>query len=299
MLLSYATTASYGAVLGLIQDAVARRVGELVSGLGGASQPVVREAMMDLAPEAFGPAGELVSAAAATFYEEQRAVQGFRGSFDAQTIPLDPGALYPIVGAGTAPAMFEQGAAAMIGYMAGWLVSALSEHASDTIVGNAALDDRNTVYYQRVPSPGCCAFCGLLASRSAAYTSQKAAERVVGRGMPVGSTKGKRGGQARGIRPRGTRKLGDLYHDYCRCRGVPVLEGNSVQLQAKADGYYNAYATARDKVSAGQLWVPGERNADGAKVTKGHWIDATGSPRTNDEKTSQILAFMRADLGVK
>ena len=282
-----------------VQDAAEQRVTSLVAGLADQPQPVLQEALMDLAPEAFGPAGEFTSASAATFYEEARTIQGFRGSFVAETLPLPNSVLYPIIGAGTAPAMFEQGAAAMIGYMAGWLVSALSEHASDTIIGNAAADSRNTVYYQRVPSAGCCAFCGLLASRSAAYTSRAAAEGVVGRGMPVEKTKGKRGGQAKGIRPRGTRALGDKYHDHCRCRGVPVLEGNSVQLQAKADAYYDKYATARDKVSAGQLWVPGERNADGSKVTKGHWVDAEGKPRTNDEKQAQILAFMRAELGVK
>ena len=299
MLIPASLTQSYGFVLDRVRDMAVASAGQLIMSLADQPQPVFRQAMLDLAPEAFGPYGELVSASAATFYEEARAVQEFRGSFDAETLPLDTGRLYALVGAGTAPAMFEQGAAAMWSFIGGAIVSALSEHASDTIIGNAGLDDRNTVYYQRVPKAGCCAFCGMLASRSAAYTSKAAAESVVGRGVPVEKTRGRRGGQGKGIRPRGTRRLGDLYHDHCRCEGVPVKAGNSVQLQAQADDYYDKYRVAADKVGAGQLWIPAERNADGSRITKGHWIDAERNTRTNDQKQAQILAFMRAELGVK
>ena len=299
MLIPASLTQSYGFVLDRVRDMAVASAGQLIMSLADQPQSVFRQAMLDLAPDAFTPHAELVSASAATFYEEARAVQEFRGSFDAETLPLDTGRLYALVGAGTAPAMFEQGAAAMWSFIGGAIVSALSEHASDTIIGNAGLDDRNTVYYQRVPKAGCCAFCGMLASRSAAYTSKAAAESVVGRGVPVEKTRGRRGGQGKGIRPRGTRRLGDLYHDHCRCEGVPVKAGNSVQLQAQADDYYDKYRVAADKVGAGQLWIPAERNADGSRITKGHWIDAERNTRTNDQKQAQILAFMRAELGVK
>jgi hypothetical protein len=138
--------------------------------------------------------------------------------------------------------------------------------------------------YQRVPKPGCCAFCGMLASRGASgttnYSSEEAAFRVVGRGVPVEKTRGKRGGQGKGIGPRGSRKIGEKFHDHCKCRAVPVSKGNYVQMQEDADRYLESYAEARESVS-------GVRKADGYQGF-------------GDQATSQkmILAEMRKKLSV-
>lgn len=302
-MIPYSLVQSYGWTLDQLSSAAIGELSGLLAATADMPDETRRLVVIEAFPELFGPYAAATSEVSARFYEEIRQAAEFRGRFDAEVLPLvDTSRLYALAGAGTVPAMFEQAGAAL-SFLAGGLVSILSEHAADTVIGNAALDDRNKVRFQRVPRAGCCGFCGMLASRSAAagnlYTSEEAALRVVGRGMPVEATRGKRGGQAKGIRPRGSRQMGQSFHDYCRCRAVPVNEGNAVQLQADADSYYDAYRKAADKVSAGQQWVPGERGDDGQRTSKGHWIDAEGNARSNDEKQAQILAFMRADLGVK
>jgi hypothetical protein len=124
----------------------------------------------------------------------------------------------------------------------------LMDMSRDTIVGNGSLD-RVAVGYQRVPKVGACAFCAMLASRSSdLYSSKEAAETVVGRGMPIPKVK-RRGGQARGIKTRGTRAVGEAYHDFCKCKGVPVFNDNWVEMQSDADKYLDAYTEARNKVA--------------------------------------------------
>lgn len=302
-MIPYSMVQSYGLTLDGLSEAALGDLQSLVAQTAALPYDQARLVLFEAFPELFGPYAIAASQVSATFYEEMRDVLELRGAFGAEVIEdaVDPARLNALVGYSTAPTVWEKGISQVFSLAAGGLVSMLSEMAADTIAGNAALDDRNTLGYQRVPRPGCCSFCGMLASRSAdgrLYGSEEAALTVVGRGVPVPKVR-RRGGQAKGIRPRGSRALGESFHDFCRCRAVPVTPKNAVQLQADADRYYDAYATARDEVSKGQKWHPGERNADGAKVTKGHWTDAEGKPRTNDEKQAQILAFMRADLGVK
>ncbi|MDO4243795.1 MAG: hypothetical protein Q4C85_08590 [Actinomyces sp.] len=63
----------------------------------------------------------------------------------------------------------------------------------------------------RVPRPGCCAFCLMLASRGAVYTSRDAALTVGG-----------------GRRKRGKRPPGSRYHDNCGCMVQEVLPKHGV-----------------------------------------------------------------------
>lgn len=236
-------------------------------------------------PELFNPYALVSSEVSASFYEEVRDLSGVGGSFQADTLTtVEPERWGALVGAGTQPRMLEQGASnLMFQFLAGGLTSILTTIAADTIVGNAAIDPA-PMGYQRVPKPGCCAFCGMLASRGSSgttnYSSEEAGFRVVGRGVPVEKTKGKRGGQGKGIGPRGTQKLGEKFHDYCKCRAVPVTRGNYVEMQADAEKYFNAYADARDNVH-------GVRKADGYQGF-------------GDQAASQkmILAEMRQSLGV-
>jgi hypothetical protein len=298
-MIPYGMVASYGATLDQLSTAAIGELSGLLAATADLPDDTRQLVLFEAFPELFGPYAMATSEVSATFYEEVRQAAEFRGRFDAEVLgDVDAGRLNALVGWATSPAMMEQ-SASLLSLLSGGLVSILSEHAADTVIGNAALDDRNKVRYQRVPRSGCCAFCGMLASRGGAYKSREAAAGVVGRGMPVEATRGKRGGQAKGIKPRGSRTMGQAFHDFCRCRAVPVNEGNTVQLQADAGDYYDTYRRAADRVSSGQQWIPAERGDDGQRITKGHWIDAEGNARSDDEKRAQILAFMRADLGVK
>lgn len=79
----------------------------------------------------------------------------------------------------------------------------------DTVVTNSV---KQKIKYARYASADACAFCRLLATRGPVYGSERSATMVVGRG-PAQTT-------------RGTQKLGDKYHDHCRCLvvGIPVGE---------------------------------------------------------------------------
>jgi hypothetical protein len=109
----------------------------------------------------------------------------------------------------------------------------------DTVVENA---DAEGVTWARHAQPGACAFCRLLATREDVYHSAKSATTVIGRA----------GGA------RGTRKMGDKYHDFCRCKAVPVR--------------------------AGTVYVPDAYVADWAQ----EYEDAAGGP------IKKVLAKMRA-----
>lgn len=106
--------------------------------------------------------------------------------------------------------------------------------ARDTLSGNA---DREGVVWARHASANACAFCRMLATRLAVYTSEDAAGQVVGRGqeMSLADRRARAAGRSRrergrfmagGRRPRGTRALGEKYHDNCHCIPVPVRAGD-------------------------------------------------------------------------
>lgn len=273
----------------------------LLVALEGQSPERTKAVLFEAFPEVFDPYVAATSAVSATFYEEVRAVAGVKPTFDAATINDAPRKRWnSLVGFGTAPAMFEQGVMAlMFSAMAGGLTKTLTQMSSDTIIGNAERE-RVQVGFQRVPAPGCCAFCGMLASRGAAYESEAGATKVAGRGMPIGSTAGKRGGQAKGIRTRGTQRIGEDFHDHCKCRGVPVFEDNYVEMQADADRYLDSYTDAFEKVNDGlELNVIESMTPNGDRHNEYEWIDAGGNVLTPKQRLNSIVTAMRHDLGVK
>ena len=147
--------------------------------------------------------------------------------------------------------------------------------------------------YQRVPAAGCCPFCALLATRGAAYTSAESAGGVVGRGSPIPGTP-RRGGQAKGIRPRGSRTVGQAFHDNCSCRVVAVDRGNAVEMGEHAEQYMDAYAKAAQKVS-GSLTT----RYFGKAGSRSHaQFDASGSVVSTKEETNRIVQEMERLLTV-
>ena len=114
----------------------------------------------------------------------------------------------------------------------------------DTTAINA---DASGLRWVRIARPNACAFCRLLASRAAAdsgFASEQSALRVVGR----------RGGS------RGTRKLGEKYHDDCRCTAKAIPAGRTAldylyeqepEAAFSAEQYLTEYNKARDQAESG------------------------------------------------
>lgn len=299
-MLEYSAVLGYSQVLGQLTVAALADLRALLGSVGELSPARQRAVILEAFPELFDPYAVASSEVSASFYEEVRDAAGVSGAFAADTLDgVESQRWRALAGFGTAPAVFEQGGS-LLAYslLSGGLTKVLTEAAADTIVGNAAADPL-PVGFQRVPAPGCCAFCGMLASRGSMYSSKRAAESVVGRGVPVESTTGRRGGQGRGLKPRGSRKLGEEFHDHCKCRGVPVFADNYVEMQSDAKRYFKSYETARDKINDGlTLEADQFKGSDGSLKNTYRWVDAEGVV-SSKQKTKNIAAAMRADLGVK
>ena len=109
----------------------------------------------------------------------------------------------------------------------------------ETVMASAEASGRS---WRRVSDGNPCSFCAMLVSRGDAYTSEDAALTVVGRGTEVRSGKARRGGQAKGRRPRGSRGLGEKYHDHCGCTAVEVI--GTWTPTAEEQRYQDAYWAA-------------------------------------------------------
>lgn len=270
-----------------------------ISPILDASPEVKQRTMRELLPVLGNQYAGMTSLISAQFFTELQQVLEIRNPIDAQSLAgPDADRWDSLAGWATRPAALEQGGnALMFSLLSGGLTRILTEMAADTMIGNA--EAQGGMGYQRVPKPGCCAFCGMLASRGAAYTSKESAGTVVGRGVPLEKTKGRRGGQGRGINPRGSRRLGESFHDHCRCAVVAVTPQNAVQMQSDADRYLDTYRKGYKQAQDGKIWVPAERTKDGSRSGTGHWETPTGEKSSAKDRTSQILQYMRAELDVK
>lgn len=128
--------------------------------------------------------------------------------------------------------------------LSGGLTRILLDIDRDTIAGNSFLDPSD-VRYARHASANACAFCALLATRGAEYATEEAALRIVGRGTDLSTNVGRRRGRrAQGIRARGSRQLGEKYHDDCRCAAVPVFGNQDYEEAPYVAKFREAYANA-------------------------------------------------------
>lgn len=143
--------------------------------------------------------------------------------------------------------------------MAGTLQRTVFNGARETILANVEAEGAR---WARYASANACEFCKLLATRSgnALYTSKESALRVVGRGKVFSSnfrTDGtrKQGGQAKGIKTRGPRDVGEKYHDHCRCVAVEVRPGHSYDPPSYVEQWQKRYEDAWDAVPDGTSYA--------------------------------------------
>lgn len=301
MLIPYSVTQSYSLLRGRLSDAALVELDKLMRPFASESPTVQREALMDLLPLLGSQYASATGEVAAVFSGELMELQEVRKPVAPETLELPPvQSWHALVGFGASDRVFERGGM-MLAYslLAGGLTKRLTEFAADTMIGNASIQSVSTSA-ARVPKAGCCAFCGMLASRGAVYSTESAGV-VGGRGIPVGQGKGKGSkGRGRGIKTRGSRAIGESFHDHCRCEVVALTAGNEAQLQADADRYYESYRESADKVNAGYTRkVTTTKLDDGRLKNKYEWIDSKDRSRDAKERTADILTAMRQDLGVK
>lgn len=299
-MIPYSATLSYSTLLDQLSVAALADLDRLLRTVEGEPLDVQREALMDLLPllgDEYVGASSLVSA---QFFAELQVMQEIPKPIAPETLDgFERSRWHALAGWGARGSVFEQGGAMlMYSLVSGGLTKALTEAAADTMIGNAEL--QGGLSAQRVPRPGCCAWCGMLASRGAVYTAETGG-KVVGRGVPVGQGKGRGSkGRGRGIKPRGSRRVGEDFHDHCRCRVVVLTDKNEAELQATADKYYDAYADAY-KATGKNV----ERNVitymteDGSRHNLYEWVDEEGDVLSDKQRRNRIVAEMRQSLGVK
>lgn len=160
-------------------------------------------------------------------------------------------------------ALYAPGKADPLSRLAGASKRWVYDASRETVVVNAQAE---TIGWVRHAQSDACAFCRLLATRTETlYRSQVSALNVVGRGKEMtdeerrlwsaGEDRGE-GGEfiAQGVKTRGSRQLGDKYHDDCRCEAVPVREGTTYVPPAYVAEWTQEYHDAWDKMPEGTTY---------------------------------------------
>lgn len=140
--------------------------------------------------------------------------------------------------------------------LTGVLQRATFDGARDSTFDNI---DATGSRWVRVARANACSFCRLLATRTdeAAYSSKEAAQYVVGR---------RRG------RTRGSRRLGEKYHDHCYCYPVEIRSSQTV-----ADVISGEYADQVDRWNDEYLKARANSGVSDPKQILSEWRQATGA----------------------
>ncbi|WGH82520.1 hypothetical protein QDX25_05045 [Auritidibacter ignavus] len=295
MMIPSSVLGSYSSLRKVISDAAMDDLDSLMVSVLPESPRVQREALRDVMPDLGDRYVGATSMVAAEFFDELMSLQDVAKPVRADTLLVeDPNRWRSLVDWSAADYVFERlGADAVFSRLAGGLTKILTEAAADTMIGNAEQQLDNFYSAQRVPQPGCCAFCSMLASRGAVYT-ERSATGVVGRGTPIGSHR-----SAKGIRPRGSRKLGEQFHDYCRCDVVILTQDNQAELLAIQEQHLASYENAAKNADEGRSLAWKETTLKDGTTKRTHYWVKDGQKHTAADKTSDILAAMRAELGIK
>ena len=105
---------------------------------------------------------------------------------------------------------------------------------------------------------------------------------------------------AKGIRPRGSRTIGQEFHDHCKCKAVPVFRENYAEMEADAAKYYDSYAVAYNKVTDGLVLEFDQfKSADGSLKNKYRWVNVEdGRTISPKDRTKMIATAMRHEMDV-
>lgn len=274
--------------LGALERRSDAEVAALLTEVSRLSADAARDVLQRLVPGLVDPYVSAAGVLGASWYEELRSASSAGGSFNAKVPELPTAQRFAaLVGWAVSP-MYGQSDSTVLSLLAGGVQKMISGAARAAVEENAQVD-RVLVGYARIPRPGCCAFCALLASRGPVYNSSASAGGVVGRGTDesvnfrADGTR-RRGGQALGIRARGTQNLGDAYHDRCHCVVTPVFQGGDPIISRVVRASEARYLEQYQQVAAGSLSDYSRRNPDSIqfnsadfKATLANWRTEFGT----------------------
>jgi hypothetical protein len=155
--------------------------------------------------------------------------------------------------------LFGQSDKSVFQLASGGVQRLIANTGRQTIHSNMVADPA-PVRWARVARPGCCAFCGMLASRGAVYSSRETASWVTTSGVPAG----------------GSKQFTSTFHNHCTCVPVPLHERQQISLPGEMERFNQAYIEASHVVD---------------QETR-----QSGQP-PSDDVVKTILAHMREILG--
>ena len=134
-----------------------------------------------------------------------------------------------------APAETRQVASSAIADAKARLAAASERHvlgAGWSTITDSVLADRKATAYARIPEPGCCSFCSMLAARGAVYKADSfattSAKKKINRQFPEA----------------------DRAHDNCRCHLEPVF--GRYEPSARIRDWQGMYARVADEIGYGR-----------------------------------------------
>lgn len=200
-----------------VNDAIAAEVeSELQSGLSlvdFTDPESARSALFEFVPPLVAKWGDIAAAAAAEWFEEFRTVEGVSGPFRAElaaAIPLEQ--VNSRLGFVTRDSgnLFKGKSAEVQDFVSLMANEYALQPGRDTVADNSR---RDGAAYARVPEPGACKFCLMLASRGFVYSRSSASARADGQ----------------------------HFHGHCRCHAMPVYD----ETRARAEYGYDPKAILR------------------------------------------------------
>lgn len=201
-----------------VSAAVELELGRILAQIDFADAFAAREALFVAVPPLIERWGDVAASAAAEWFEEFRESQGVSGAFRAQLADVVPP---EVINARLGYATRESGHLfrGQIPALSNFLSLMTNEYAlkpgHDTVAHNSK---RDKVAYARVPEPGACKWCLMLASRGFAYSSEASAST----------------------------KDGERFHGRCRCHSMPIYDETRARVEYgyNPERFYEEYLAA-------------------------------------------------------
>lgn len=201
-----------------VAAAVERELRAMLARVNLANPVLARDALFEVVPPLVEKWGDLAAVAAAEWFEEFRAAEGVSGAFSAalaDTVPLEQ------VNARLGFATRESGHlfAGQVNEFSNFLSLMVNEYTlkpgHDTVMYNAK---RDKAAFARVPEPGACKWCLMLASRGFTY-SRKTVDQT---------------------------QDGERFHGNCRCHAMPVWDETRARVKYgyNPERFYEEYLAA-------------------------------------------------------
>lgn len=200
-----------------LADLVERALAKFLGSLNFSRPDLVQAALFEYIPALCAEYGDMAATIAADWFEQMRSAEGVSGSFKAPLAAVVPLAqVKDRLGFATRPAgpLWTGDSATLTKFLSIMTNEYVLQPGRDTVMQAAHKDN---AAYARVPEPGACDFCIMLASRGFVYSQATVGDTV-------------------------------KFHGHCRCNAVPVWDETKARVEYgyDPDALYDLYRANQD-----------------------------------------------------